>query len=158
MIPLGRRPISIIRWWRRSNAQSAVGSRVVPAVVPRVVECAGWGSAVISTASCSCAASAAVALVWSVIVSLRGGCGGGLVVVWARGAGAWRTGCGRVLRHHRGSLVPVNIERIEGLEGRNGSGSACIGSLSGLNPLLNAMVGSSCCGVAESQVAGQVEG
>jgi hypothetical protein len=91
MISLRRRSMAIVRWWWRSNGQSGIRPRIVPAVVPRVVVCAWWGSAVISTTSCAPSSATAVALVWAMIVSLGGSLGRRFVVVRARGAGTRRT-------------------------------------------------------------------
>lgn len=147
--------MAIICWGRRSHTKSLVAAGFLPrveagilcaTVVSRVLVCAGWRPAFITSpaaAPTTTTTTTVVAIVGAGVVALAGDRRRGLVVVWARGACAWRArGCDLALvGHHSSGLVSrQHVYCPIAIQVRTCSGSACAGSLSGLNPLLYAMM------------------
>lgn len=115
MIALRGRSLAVVRRRRRSNSMTIVVSVIVPRVVvaravgapvvPRVV-CAWWGPVLIP--ACATATAAAIAVVWTVVVSLAGRGRRWFVVVGARGAGA--RGARGCPRHCLGCLITNQLD------------------------------------------------
>jgi hypothetical protein len=127
MAPLWRRPMTIIRWRRGSHPKPVVaarflllGSRVVArtrgrgsAIISRVLVRAGRRSAVVRRRGTRAitVVGAVVEALGGKVVALAGSRWSRFVVVWTRGAGAWRTRGRRwllTIRHHLRRLPPIH--------------------------------------------------
>lgn len=127
-------PVAVVSRVARGRGIVATSARL--GVVPRAVVVAGIGRAVCAGRWPGVVAAVAVAV--ATAVAVVGALGGGerLVVVVGAGRRGSR-GAGRLAAvQQRGGLVVVSMMlrlRRVGMEARTCSGSACAGSLSGLN-------------------------